>query len=134
MRGTAFLISAVAAAAGLLLFFFFTVGGPVDSGTDRSPPDWKGNVSGEPATATFAGGCFWCIEAVYDKKKGVVKAVSGYAGGREATANYGQVSTGQTGHREAVRVKYYPSVVSYEELLDAYWRSIDPTDPGGQFT
>jgi peptide methionine sulfoxide reductase msrA/msrB len=102
---------------------------------DSSGDVWKSNITNETVRkATFAGGCFWCIEAVYDNMKGVKRAVSGYAGGKESTATYKQVSTGRTDHREAVRVTYYPAVVSYSDLLDAYWRSIDPTDPGGQFT
>lgn len=97
--------------------------------------DWKSQVEGEePVNATFAGGCFWCIEGVYMGEKGVEAAISGYAGGKESTATYEQVTTGETDHREAVRVKYYPSVISYKELLDMYWRSIDPTDAGGQFS
>lgn len=104
------------------------------STTDASQDGWRSQVENAAVhNATFAGGCFWCIEAVYENGVGVASAVSGYAGGRASTATYKQVSTGTTDHREAVRVQYYPSVVSYEELLEAYWRSIDPTDPGGQF-
>jgi len=66
--------------------------------------------------------------------KGVEAAISGYAGGKKQTATYDQVTTGTTDHREAVRVQYYPSIITYEELLDIYWRSIDPTDPNGQFS
>lgn len=106
-------------------------------GADRMTPEerdaWRANVTGEPELATFAAGCFWCIEAVYDSTAGVGVAISGYAGGSAETATYEQVLTGTTGHREAVRVKYFPSVVSYPELLDLFWRSIDPTDAGGQF-
>lgn len=83
--------------------------------------------------ATLAGGCFWCIEAQYQGVDGVEKAVSGYAGGDEATASYDSVSTGETDHREAVRVTYNPNTISYEELLERFWTSIDPTDDGGQF-
>lgn len=83
--------------------------------------------------ATFAGGCFWCTEADFEKLNGVMEAVSGYTGGHKKAPSYKEVSAGQTGHVEAVRVKYDPSVITYEELLDAFWRHIDPTDPGGQF-
>ena len=83
--------------------------------------------------ATFAGGCFWCIEAPFDKTKGVVSAVSGYTGGDEKNPSYKQVSSGKTGHLEAVEVTYDPKVVSYQELLDIYWRQFDPTDAGGSF-
>jgi peptide methionine sulfoxide reductase msrA/msrB len=96
---------------------------------------WRQQVQGEqPHNATFAGGCFWCIEAAYEGREGVSTAISGYAGGDAARATYDQVLTGTTDHREAVRVRYYPSLISYEELLDVFWRSIDPTDAGGQFT
>ena len=96
--------------------------------------DWRDQVNRtDPVNATLAGGCFWCIEAAYMNVAGVDRAVSGYAGGVKETATYQQVLTGETEHREAVRVQYYPSVISYSEILDIYWRSIDPTDPGGQF-
>ena len=85
------------------------------------------------ATAVFAGGCFWCTEADFEKLDGVVEAVSGYAGGDTPNPTYGQVSSGSTGHIEAVKVYYYPEKVSYAELLDYLWRHIDPTDSGGQF-
>ncbi len=83
--------------------------------------------------ATFAGGCFWCVEADFEKVNGVVEAISGYSGGRTENPSYEEVSSGTTGHVEAVQVIYDPAKVSYEELLDAFWRHIDPTDPGGQF-
>lgn len=85
------------------------------------------------ATATFAGGCFWCVESAFDPVDGVVEAVSGYTGGPEKNPTYGQVSSGSTGHVEAVRVRYDPELISYEELLDIFWRNIDPQDDGGQF-
>ncbi|MDY6761426.1 MAG: peptide-methionine (S)-S-oxide reductase MsrA, partial [Candidatus Nanohaloarchaea archaeon] len=128
------LVAVVAVAVSLTVLAAVLSPASHTAGEPDGRPGWKSNVSGSPASALFAGGCFWCIEAVYDDKTGVVRAVSGYAGGRAATATYRQVATGRTEHREAVRVDYYPSVVSYEELLDAYWRSIDPTDPGGQFS
>jgi len=83
--------------------------------------------------ATFAGGCFWCIEAAFDKTDGVVEAVSGYTGGTKENPTYEEVSTGKTGHLEAVQVTYDPSKVTYSDLLDIFWRQIDPTDGGGQF-
>ncbi len=83
--------------------------------------------------ATFAGGCFWCIEAPFDKLQGVVSAVSGYTGGEILNPTYGQVSSGSTRHIEAVLVTYDPSVVTYAELLDVFWRQFDPTDAGGSF-
>jgi peptide methionine sulfoxide reductase msrA/msrB len=83
--------------------------------------------------ATLAGGCFWCVESDMEKLPGVVRAVSGYAGGTEADPSYEQVSSGQTGHREAVQVFFDPSKVSYAEVLDQYWKHFDPTDAGGSF-
>lgn len=85
------------------------------------------------ATATFAGGCFWCMEPPFEKLTGVVSVTSGYTGGSEKNPTYQEVSAGKTGHLEAVQVKYDPSVISYEYLLEVYWRQIDPTDDGGQF-
>ena len=82
--------------------------------------------------ATFAGGCFWCTEADFEKVPGVVKAVSGYTGGKKENPTYEEVSAGTTGHVEAFQVYYDPAKVTYEELLDYFWRHIDPTDPGGQ--
>ena len=87
----------------------------------------------ERAEATFAGGCFWCIEADFDKIEGVLETVSGYTGGGVEDPTYRQVVAGGTGHREALRVVYDPEVVSYDELLTAFWHSVDPTDDGGQF-
>lgn len=83
--------------------------------------------------ATFAGGCFWCIEAPFDKLDGVESAVSGYTGGEIVNPTYKQVSSGQTRHIEAVEVTYDPEKVSYQELLDYFWRQFDPTDAGGSF-
>jgi peptide methionine sulfoxide reductase msrA/msrB len=85
------------------------------------------------ATAVFAGGCFWCTEADFEKLDGVIEAVSGYAGGDEENPTYQQVAAGATGHIESVMVYYDPELVSYEELVDYHWRYIDPTDPDGQF-
>jgi peptide methionine sulfoxide reductase msrA/msrB len=84
-------------------------------------------------TAVFAGGCFWCTEADFEKVDGVVEAVSGYTGGSVANPTYEQVSSGGTGHIEAVQVHYDPSRITYAQLLDVFWRHIDPTDPDGQF-
>ncbi len=83
--------------------------------------------------ATFAGGCFWCVESDFDKVPGVVKTVSGFTGGTVTDPTYGQVTAGGTGHREAVRIAYDPSKVTYAELLTVFWHSVDPTDDGGQF-
>lgn len=85
------------------------------------------------AVATVAGGCFWCVEAGFEKIPGVVEAVSGYAGGDEPDPTYDQVSAGKTGHTEAVQVYYDPEKITYEGLLQGLWRMMDPTDADGQF-
>jgi peptide-methionine (S)-S-oxide reductase len=87
----------------------------------------------ETAVATFAGGCFWCMEPPYDQLEGVVSTTSGYAGGPEQDPTYEQVARGQTGHAEVVQVVYDPAVVSYEELLRVYWRNVDPLAVDRQF-
>lgn len=84
-------------------------------------------------TATFAGGCFWCIESDFEKVDGVIEAVSGYTGGDEPNPTYKQVSAGGTGHTEAVQVTYDPDKITYREMLDILWRHMDPTDASGQF-
>ncbi|HEY9553169.1 peptide-methionine (S)-S-oxide reductase MsrA [Allosphingosinicella sp.] len=89
--------------------------------------------SGETASAVFAGGCFWCTEADFEKVAGVISAVSGYTGGTIKSPSYEQVSSGGTGHYEAVKVTYDPARVSYEQLADYFFRTVDPTDAGGQF-
>ena len=85
------------------------------------------------AKATFAGGCFWCVEEAFDKIPGVISTVSGFTGGNAKNPTYEQVSAGRTGHAEAVQVAYDPAKVSYEKLLDVFWRNIDPTQRDGQF-
>lgn len=85
------------------------------------------------AIATFAGGCFWCMEPPFDELDGVSSTISGYTGGHVENPSYEQVSAGGTGHTEAMQVTYDPDVVSYETLLDVYWHNIDPLDAGGQF-
>lgn len=85
------------------------------------------------AVATFAGGCFWCIESTFEKLDGVSEAVSGYSGGQTENPTYYEVSKGNTGHTETVQIYYDPEVISYEELLFRFWRDIDPTDSKGQF-
>jgi peptide-methionine (S)-S-oxide reductase len=85
------------------------------------------------AVATFAGGCFWCMEPPFDTTPGVVSTASGYTGGQRAGATYYEVTAGGTGHYEAVRVVYDPQKVSYDRLLDVFWHNVDPLDAGGQF-
>jgi len=83
--------------------------------------------------ATFAGGCFWCMEEAFDKVDGVVSTLSGYTGGRKANPTYEEVSAGRTGHAESVEVMYDPTKVSYEKLLEIFWHNIDPTVADRQF-
>ncbi len=85
------------------------------------------------ATAIFAGGCFWCMEPPYDELAGVVATTSGYTGGQKLNPTYREVSAGDTGHFEAVQIAYDPTKVSYEKLLEVFWRNVDPLDGGGQF-
>ncbi len=104
---------------------FFSSAGAQDQ---VSSPDAK-----RLSTAVFAGGCFWCVEADFDKVDGVVSTVSGYTGGTVVNPTYKQVSHEKTGHYEAVKVTYDPDKVSYDDLVDYYFHHIDPTDAAGQF-
>ena len=88
----------------------------------------------ETRTAIFAGGCFWCIQPAFDKAKGVIKTVVGYCGGTEPNPTYEVVSSEKTGYRESIQITYDPTKSSYDQLLDIYWRQIDPTQADGQFT
>jgi peptide-methionine (S)-S-oxide reductase len=90
-------------------------------------------TAGDSAYATLAAGCFWCIEADLEKVEGILSVTSGYTGGTVANPTYKQVSSGTTGHTEAVRVVFDPRVISYEELLEIFWRNIDPTVDDRQF-
>jgi peptide-methionine (S)-S-oxide reductase len=85
------------------------------------------------AVATFAGGCFWCMEPPFDELVGVVSTTSGYSGGLRPNPTYGEVSRGGTGHAEVVQVRYDPSKIGYAQLLDVFWRNVDPTTPDRQF-
>ncbi len=87
----------------------------------------------EPARATFAGGCFWCVEEAFEKVPGVISATSGYTGGDVDNPTYRQVTSGRTGHAEAVEVIYDPAQATYEQLLDVFWRNVDPTVVDRQF-
>jgi len=104
--------------------------------TDISQKDARGQMSDKSQTisiATIAGGCFWCVEADFEKIPGVVKVISGYTGGQKEQPTYEEVSSGTSGHVEAVQIYYDPSRISYRQLLDAFWRHVNPTDSGGQF-
>ena len=93
---------------------------------DRIRPDTT-------ATAVFAAGCFWCVEEAFEKTPGVVEAVSGYTGGWTRNPTYNQVTREDTGHYEAVRVTYDPTVITYAQLVDVFWKNVDPFDAEGQF-
>jgi peptide methionine sulfoxide reductase msrA/msrB len=114
-------------AAGLVATGFADNNPKQQPGEGAVMPDAKKNLR----TAVFAGGCFWCVEADFEKLPGVVEVISGYTGGRGDHPTY--ENYGQKGHVEAVQVFYDPAKVSYQELLDYFWRHVDPTDPGGQF-
>ena len=90
-------------------------------------------ATADSAKATFAGGCFWCMEHPFDKLEGVVDTKSGYMGGTVESPSYRQVSSGTTGHAEVVQIEYDPHIVSYETLLDTFWHNVDPLDTQGQF-
>lgn len=96
------------------------------------------NASSDPQSANlksavFAGGCFWCMQPPYDQLDGVISSTVGYTGGDKPSPTYEEVSSGTTGHVEAIRIVFDPAKTSYRELLRIFWQSIDPTDPGGQF-
>ena len=118
-------------ALGLALLCF-SVPGCDDRRTEAAPQN-KSAGARTQATAIFAGGCFWCTEADFEKLPGVTGAVSGYVGGRTANPTYEQVSAGGTGHYEAVMVSYDPARIGYNALVRHYFRTVDPTDAGGQF-
>jgi peptide-methionine (S)-S-oxide reductase len=98
-----------------------------------APAATKVDVPAGHAVATFAGGCFWCMEPPFDKLPGVVATISGYTGGSKANPRYEEVSSGTTGHAEAVQVVYDPKKITYAQLLDVFWHNIDPTVKDRQF-
>ena len=104
-----------------------------DAGAAGEPPVPPQSDSGRREVAVFAGGCFWSTEHNFEAMPGVVSAVSGFAGGRVANPTYEQVVEGGTGHLEAVQVTFDPARISYRQLVDRFWRTIDPTDARGQF-
>ena len=116
-------------AAGLALGGLWLFTGSPQAQTWTPPPGPPPKL----AKATFAGGCFWCMEPPFDAVPGVYSTTSGYAGGTVKNPTYEQVSSGSTGHAEALQVAYDPALVSYEQLLEVFWRNVDPTDAGGQF-
>ncbi len=94
----------------------------------------QSSSAGTTQTAIFAGGCFWCIQPAFDKAKGVIKTVVGYSGGTEPNPTYELVTSEKTNYRESIEVTYDPAKISYNQLLEIYWRQIDPTQADGQFT
>ncbi len=127
-------VAAIAATAILTLFAVLPMGGL--SGPASSAQEKQDAAAAPPATtavATFAAGCFWCVESDFDKVEGVISTISGYTGGRTLKPDYESVSTGRTGHAEALQVVYDPAKVSYERLLDTFWHNVDPVDGSGQF-
>jgi len=104
-------------------------------GASRNPIVAQAPVAAPAATqtATFAGGCFWCVESDFDKVDGVLTTVSGFMGGTSPKPNYQQVTAGGTGHLEVLQITFDPAKVSYQKLVDHFWRTIDPYDAGGQF-
>lgn len=119
----------------LLLMVAFLLTGVLFAVSQSEPmTEDKGRVeSSEVARAIFAGGCFWCMESPFEKIPGVIEVYSGYTGGKVLNPTYKQVSAGGTGHTEAVEVLFDPQRVDYAQLLEVFWRQIDPTDAGGQF-
>jgi len=111
------------ALAGLLLVF----------SASTSSAETATAVDSDTAVATFAGGCFWCMEPPYDNIDGVLTTVSGYMGGHLANPTYKQVSSGRSGHIEVLQITYDTGKVTYDTLLEVFWKNIDPTDPHGQF-
>ena len=111
-----------------ILILFFTVAFPMVLGTmTAAPTSSPSPAKTATAKATFGGGCFWCVDAVYQYVPGVLKITSGYAGGAVPNPTYDQVCTGRTGHAEVVQISYDPSKVTYDQLLDLFWKAHDPT-------
>lgn len=113
------------------LFLLLVLGGGLLVGMNS--PSISETAKGGQAIATFAGGCFWCMEGPFDELDGVLSTTSGYTGGQTVNPTYEEVSAGGTGHAEAVQVVYDPQKISYQELLAVYWPNTDPTTPDAQF-
>ena len=111
-----------------LLFPIAAIAAPAGSAGGKSPA-----LSASAATATFAMGCFWCAETGYEGMPGVISVISGFTGGPEKSPTYEQVSAGRTGHLESIEIKFDPSKISYDKLVDIFWHSVDPTQGNGQF-
>lgn len=124
------LVGIAALVAGLTIN---TLSNAKTTGTAKTMDTSNGEMSAEQAVAVFAGGCFWCVESGFEKVPGVKAVISGYTGGDEPNPTYREVSSGRTGHTEAVQVFYDPREINYEGLLESYWRIFDPTDGSGSF-
>jgi peptide-methionine (S)-S-oxide reductase len=144
MTHKSLLIAGMTAAAGAAAWVLLPPGGSPASALSSPPevarmtlesttPETAAPEKDTLAAATFAGGCFWCMEPPFDEVEGVVSTISGYIGGTVKDPTYEQVSAGGTGHAEALRVEYDPSKVSYRNLLDVFWRNIDPLVKNRQF-
>ena len=121
------MIRSVTVFAGLLFISVVACAGgtsAVETTTVKAPESAK--------VATFGGGCFWCMEPPFEKLKGVYAVISGYSGGKEVNPTYNEVAGGRTGHTEVVQVTYDPNQITYDALLEVFWRSMDPTDSGEQ--
>jgi len=120
-----------------MLGLFLACGSPQESAETqeltKDDSQKLAQFSGKTELATFAGGCFWCVEAPFEDLDGVITVISGYAGGKEKNPTYGEVSSGRTSHRESVQITYDPEVISFSELVDIFWQTFDPTDVGGSF-
>jgi peptide-methionine (S)-S-oxide reductase len=99
---------------------------------EKSKGSFMNEVNSNFEIATFGSGCFWCTEAIFERVKGVIDVVSGYSGGEVENPTYHQVTTGKTGHAECTQIKFDPSVISYDELLEIFWKTHDPTTPNRQ--
>ena len=115
------------------LFITLRLAAVLIGGMSAMPQESLATEGIQHAKATFAGGCFWCMEEVYEKVDGVISVISGYTGGQLPNPTYEQVSAGGTGHIESVEVTYDPTKVTYRRLLEVFWRNVDPTTPNAQF-
>lgn len=116
-----------------LIFILTFTGLSASSQKEKADKTMTKNSSTHNEVATFAGGCFWCMEPPFEKLPGVLKVISGYTGGNKKNPTYQEVTHGSTGHMEAIQIHYDPARISYQDLLEVFWRSVDPTDQGGQF-
>ncbi len=118
----------------LILGLLFACGNAtVENQEAASDSEKVANYPGTTELATFAGGCFWCVEAPFEGIDGVISVVSGYAGGKEKNPTYSEVSAGKTSHKESIQITFDPEIISYAELVDIFWQTYDPTDEGGSF-